>query len=546
MSCTLLRAFCCTAILAAAAAFPLHAQPRPAAPGTSLVTKAALESEVAFLAADEMRGRDALSPEGRIAASYIAAEFMRLGLEPVARPSAPGLAGYFQDFTMTAAPFDTERSALTLHRGATAKTFTYGQDFTFYGQSNAPVTLTGPVVFAGYGITAPEYGYDDLAGIDMTGRVALVLPHEPQEHDPASRFKGTWNTLHAYNRMKIENLRRHGAAGVMIVDEWLPDRPPMTPSGPRPVGQPNYALDSDLFDLPVFLITPEAANQILASSGHTIEELRQGIDHTGHPATEPLTATGPAGQQIPLLVSMNKALGPRRVVRTRNVVGLLEGSDPQLAREVIAVTAHYDHVGVSGGRIYHGADDNASGTAGVLAIARAFARPAERPKRSVLFVVFEAEERGLLGSYWYVGHPIVPLAQTVAVLNMDMIGRDEDSPTWDTHPADNRNGVNIVGTLYNPGLRTIIERANASVGLRLDYKTDGDDREAWFARSDHFPFAIHDVPMVLFNTGEHPDYHTEHDTWDRLDYGKMEKIVRLIYLTAWDLGGSSGRIEFVR
>jgi Zn-dependent M28 family amino/carboxypeptidase len=158
--------------------------------------------------------------------------------------------------------------------------------------------------------------------------------------------------------------------------------------------------------------------------------------------------------------------------------------------------------------------------------------------------VFEAEERGLLGAYQYVLTPLVPLKQTAAVLNMDMIGRDEDSPTWTTHPSDNLNGVNVVGTLYNPELRTIIERENAGVGLRLDYKTDAEDREGWFARSDHFPFAEHGVPMVLFNTGEHPDYHTENDTWDRLHYDKMEKIARLIYLTAWHLANAQQNVTF--
>ena len=535
-----LRAFLCTAALASAGVF-LHAQARPAGPGAAAITAAGLKGDVFFLAADEMRGRDALSHEGRIAANYIASEFMRLGLKPI------GDAGtYFQNFPMTAAAIDREKTALVVHWGAASKTFTYGADFEPYGQSNSPMTLTAPLVFAGYGISAPEYSYDDFAGFDVSGKIVLVLTHEPQEHDPASPFKGKWNTFHAYNRHKIENIRKHGAAAVLIVDEWTPDRPPMTPSGPRPVGQPNYALANGFLDIPEFTISRQAADDILKPSGNTIEQLKEAIDHTGHPASEALTSTGPAGQQIPILVSINKALGERRVVQTRNVVGLLEGTDPQLKAEVVAVTAHYDHVGVSGDRIYHGADDNASGTAGVLEIARAFANGAARPKRSVLFAVFEAEERGLLGAYAYVAHPIVPLDKTVAVLNMDMIGRDEDSPTWNTHPADNLNGVNIVGTLYSPDLRKIIERENAAVGLKLDYKTDGDDREAWFARSDHFPFAEHDVPMVLFNTGEHPDYHTEHDTWDRLHYEKMEKIVRLIYLTAWDVAASGEKVGFVR
>jgi hypothetical protein len=496
-----------------------------------------LKADVFFLASDEMRGRESLSVEGRIAADYIASEFMRLGLTPIAAGS------YFQNFSMTVASVDRERTALAARWGSVEKTFQLGSDFTFVaGQSNAPATLTAPAVFAGYGITAPEYGYDDFGGIDATGKVVIVLTHEPQESNDASPFKGRWNTVHAYNRMKLENIRKHGAAGVLIVNEWTPHRPPMTPSAPRPVGQPNYALTNGFLDLPVFAVTPAAADEILKASGTTVEKLREKIDASGKPASLPVA--GETGG--PTLVTIRKAFSDTRLVQTRNVMGLLEGNDPQLKSEVVAVTAHYDHIGVSADRIYHGADDNASGTAGVLEIARAFAHSATRPKRSILYIVFEAEERGLMGAYQYVMSPIVPLRQTVAVLNMDMIGRNEDSPTWNTHAADNTNGVNIVGTLYNPDLRKTIEKENGSIGLKLDYKTDADDREGWFARSDHFPFAERGVPMVLFNTGEHPDYHTENDTWDRLNYPKMEKVVRLIYLTAANLAGSSQKITFVR
>jgi hypothetical protein len=127
---------------------------------------------------------------------------------------------------------------------------------------------------------------------------------------------------------------------------------------------------------------------------------------------------------------------------------------------------------------------------------------------------------------------------------MDMIGRDEESANWPIPPDKNVNQVNVVGTPYNPELKQIIDAENKKIGLKLDYKTDAVDPESWFARSDHFCFAIHHVPMVLFNTGEHPDYHTENDTWDRINYPKMEKIVRLIFLTSASLANSAGRIKF--
>ena len=207
-------------------------------------------------------------------------------------------------------------------------------------------------------------------------------------------------------------------------------------------------------------------------------------------------------------VEARRAIKDRRVVQTRNVVGVIEGSDPVLKNEYVLVTGHYDHVGQKDQFIYHGADDNASATAAVLAIAEAFRAQPAPPKRSVMFLVFEAEEDGLLGAFHYVANPIVPLDKTVAVLNMDMIGRDEDSPTWNTRAADNVNGVNLIGTLYSPDMRKVVEAENRAIGLKLDYKTDADDREGWFSRSDHYPFAVKGVPIAFFNTGEHPDYHT--------------------------------------
>ena len=179
-----------------------------------------------------------------------------------------------------------------------------------------------------------------------------------------------------------------------------------------------------------------------------------------------------------------------------------------------------------------------------MEIAKAFVAGNVRPRRSVLFMVFEAEEQGLLGAFYYLDHPVLPLAKTIAVLNMDMIGRDEESLTWNTRASENVNGLNVIGTLYNPELRRIIDTQNQKTGLKLDYKTDADDKEGWFARSDHYPFATKSIPMVLFNTGEHPDYHTENDTWDRINYEKMVRITRLVFLSAAEVANAGLKPRF--
>jgi Peptidase family M28 len=508
-------------------------------PGLASITADALKGHIYFLASDEMAGRDSLSPEGRIAAQYIAGFYHRAGLTAVGDNNT-----YFQNFPMTAGHIDRERTYLRAVTGkdATAtRDFAMGADFTLGRQGNVDAAARAPLVFAGYGIAAPEYGYDDFKGVDVRGRVVMVLTHEPQEHDPRSRFKGRYNTVHAFNWWKPEVIRQHGAAAILIVQEKTSDRKSVRkPSGPTNgqirVERGSHALTSPFWDLPFFTISRQVADELLKTSGKTIDQLQDAIDQDGQPHS----------LAVPdVVVDLRRAIKDRQVIQTRNVVGVIEGSDPRLKDEYVLVTGHYDHVGQTGPFIYHGADDNASAVAAVIAVAEAFKASGTSPKRSLMFLIFEAEEDGLLGAFHYVDHPIVPLDKTVAVLNSDMIGRDEDDPEWNTTADQNRNGVNVIGTLYNPDLRRVIDAENQLIGLTLDYKTDGNDPEGWFSRSDQYPFAVKHVPMVLFNTGEHPDYHTANDTWDRINYPKIEKIARLIYLSARTLANSSNRPKFV-
>ena len=507
--------------------------------GLDSIRADALKGHVFFLAAPEMGGRDSLSLEGRIAANYIAGFFHRLGLKPVGDGGT-----YFQNFPMTQAVIDRGQTRLraTIAAGsgsASIRDFTLASDFTLARQGGVDVDVTAPLVFAGYGIDAPEYGYSDYAGLDVAGKVVLILAREPQATDAKSPFKGTWDTFHAYPAWKPEVARRFGAKGVLIV-QGPPRRPQRKASGPTNgqirTDRPNHSLTSPFWDLPVFNIDERVANELLSGSGKTVASLQASIDQTGKPHSTPIAG---------VTVQMRRAISERRTIQTRNVVGVIEGSDPKLKDEVVIVTGHYDHTGQKAPFVFHGADDNATACAAVIAIAEALRTSPTPPRRSVMFLVFEAEEDFLQGAFHYVNNPIVPLERTVAVLNMDMIGRDEDSATWKTRAEDNRNGVNLVGTLYSPDLRRVIEAQNRTTGLNLDFKTDTDDRETWFTRSDHYPFAIRGIPMVLFNTGEHPDYHTANDTWDRINYPKMEKIVRLVYLTARELAAGAERPRFV-
>jgi Zn-dependent M28 family amino/carboxypeptidase len=239
-----------------------------------------------------------------------------------------------------------------------------------------------------------------------------------------------------------------------------------------------------------------------------------------------------------------------RRATTWNVVGVLEGSDPQLKNESVLFSGHYDHEGVWDGKIYHGADDNGSGTVGVIELARAYARNPERPKRSLVFAVFAAEERGLLGSYYYAANPVRPLAGTRAVINFDMIGRNE-TPSAQTAgltqiSSDTSNELGLIGTINSPDYRAAVEQANQHVGLAMTYKWDQDAALNIFQRSDQFPFAIRDIPAVWWFTGFHPDYHQPSDTVEKINFEKMQKILQLAYLTGWTFADRPSAPRYVR
>ncbi len=242
----------------------------------------------------------------------------------------------------------------------------------------------------------------------------------------------------------------------------------------------------------------------------------------------------------------------RHTIPDRNVVALLEGSDPMLKHEWVLVTAHFDHNGADGTQIFNGADDNGSGTVALLEIADAYALAAaagQRPKRSVLFAAWNSEERGLLGAWAYTEAPLAPLSKIAGMLNMDMIGRNEEVQVgggarfngFEVQTAEsNANTVNMMGFARAPDLAAVVDRANQGIGLDLKKRYDNNTSNL-VRRSDQWPFLQHGVPALGFMTGLHPDYHTVYDRPEKINYAKMEKIARLIHQASWDLANAEAR-----
>jgi len=501
--------------------------------GFNAIKASHLKADLTFLASDALEGRMSLQRGSEVAIQFIAAEFAKAGLKPAAGDS------YLQELTLIEYRPSPAETHLTLKRAGKSSRFDYIKDFI--GSYPENVTVSGPVVFAGYGITAPEYGYDDYAGLDARGKIALVFDHEPQETDPNSVFNGIGNTRYANSRLKILTAQSHGAIGLLVLSE--PNR--KHPSNQERLARipgildritrfPSQALaDSDTL-IPLLSISDALGRDLLAGSGKSPQELQTAIDSTLRPASLPLHDTH---------VEMRIVNAETRRASSANVAGLIEGSDPTLASETIVFSGHYDHDGVREGKIFHGADDNGSGTVGVIELARAFAANPSKPKRSLLFIVFAAEERGLLGSYYYANHSLRPLASTRAVINFDMIGRNE-VPSTQTEglikiAADTSNELNLIGTINSPDYRAVVERENQKIGLALNYKWDDDAALNVFQRSDQFPFALHDIPAIWWFTGFHPDYHQPTDTVDRINFVKMEKILRLAYLAGWSFADTA-------
>jgi hypothetical protein len=510
---------------------PVVDVPAALAPGYNSIRAADLRANLTFLASDALEGRLSLTRGSEIAIEWIRAEFAKAGLKPVAGGS------YLQPVPLWDYWTDRQHGFVLVQQGGKQYEYNFPDAL---GQFPDDVNLSGAVVFAGYGITAPELKYDDYRNIDAKGKIVLVFDHEPQETDPKSIFNGTGNTRYATTRVKALNAQAHGATGLLIVAEpnrkhpSNQERQARIPGGAQRVARiPSEAIVDDELHIPSMILSDLAASNILAPLGVTPADLQATIDKDLTPASRVVPSTE---------VTIHMQNSARRRGLSYNVAGLLEGSDPTLAAETIVISGHYDHDGAASSdpgvtpQIWHGADDNGSGTVGVVELAHAFARNPQRPKRSILFIVFAAEERGLLGSYYYVQHPLRSLESTRAVINFDMIGRNEETSEQTKGlieiAADTSNELNLIGTNYSPDYRRTVETANQSVGLQLNYKWDHEASLNVFFRSDQFPFALRGIPAMWWFTGFHPDYHQTTDTADKINYIKMEKILKLAYLSA--------------
>jgi aminopeptidase YwaD len=495
-------------------------RPAPAA-AEATITSEDSRRLIEALASDAMMGRDTPSPGLDSAAELIARELERAGLEPVD-------GSWFHHFDLMREDL-VAGNALSIGE----RRFELKGDFIPYEFSGRG-SVEGSVLFAGYGVSLPDSGYDDYAGLDVRGKIVLVVAGEPRRFAPAGfTLRTSW---FATAREKMLAAARHGAAGIMILPNPSTSRL-MRPTGfPWPALYPGLPRERSLKlstsdtagAIPALSVGAGVARALLGDPLVKVLALLDAIDSTGRPHSRLLDAEAQFDVRI-----------RRTLVPARNVVGVLRGRE--LPDEYIVLGAHYDHVGVREptglpvdpgvveDTIFNGADDNASGTSAMILAARAFASlpPESRPARSIMFVAFSAEELGLYGSRAFVADPPVETAQMVAMLNMDMVGRND----IDT--------LSVGGMSRSPELASMLSTANGA-----DPMTLLDDIERDFYRSDQAAFARAGVPVLFFHSGEHADYHKVGDNPDRIDNGKVARVARLVFRTAWLVSETPGRPSF--
>ena len=461
--------------------------------------------DVRYLASKELKGRGTGTPELEKAASFIAGKFHEFGLRPIDGQS------YLQAFQVTtnARLGHSNRFHFSLDGHMTS--LSPQSDFVPFNFSTAG-KLTGPVVFAGYGITASDLHYDDYAGLDVRDKIVMILRDEPRQFDEKSK------DLYSAFAMKASNAKLHGARGVILVNDMAAHS---TESDKLlEFGRATGPTDSGV----VFVqVKEQVAAAWLKAEGRDLREIEAGIDKDLRPQSFALSK---------LKVELDADI--RHDTKTvHNVAAYWPGE----TNEYVVIGAHYDHLGLGDehslapsqiGSIHPGADDNASGTAGVIELARWFsAQP--KQKRGILFLTFAGEEEGLLGSQYYVNHPILPLQDAVAMINMDMIGRIRDGKVY----------VNGRGT--GSTLARVIDGLKPPEGLHLDFSD-----KLGYGGSDHMSFTLKQVPVLFFFSGLHGDYHKPSDTADKIDGADAVKLLGYVGQVAMKLEDDSGRPQFIR
>jgi hypothetical protein len=503
----------------------------------TLRSKAAVEErmrkDITYLASDELEGRGVTTKGINLAADFIAGEFKKSGLKPAGKN-----ADYFQPFTIVTgnAKLD-EPNRLTLYSPKGEKfDLKLGEQFIPIGLSESGKIKEADIVFVGYGATADKIGYDDYKDFDVAGKIVVVLRKTPRsENTKEGGMEGGKDGPHASLQSKLVNAGLHKAAAVFIVNDLETAK-----SGDKLMDFSYTANSRQSLGVPAVQITRPLLDQMLQSTlNTTLKEREKDIEDTLKPASAILK-----GWSADLEVNVK-----RDKSSVKNVIGVLEGAGP-LANETVVIGAHYDHLGYGGRgsgsmqkeagkepQIHHGADDNGSGTTTVLELARRFGEIPNREGRRLVFMTFTGEESGLLGSAYYCNNPIYPLADTVAMINLDMVGRVRPDQ------KSSKDKIFVYGTGTDKGFDKLLTDVNQKYDFMMQ-KTAGTRMAG--GSSDHASFYAKKVPVIFFFSGNHTDYHRPSDTADKINVEGMAKVADLTEELIDHLAHQAERPQYVK
>jgi len=499
--------------------------------GADTITEAQLRDYLSFIASDEMEGRDTPSRGLDTTAKFLALNLDRWGFKPAGDDGS-----FFQKISLRRNYIDRSATQVQLN----GQTLVLGDDYIPLARNG---DVTAPLVFAGNGWFVKAKNIDAYKGIDAKGKIAVIVgtpdgfPRGITRADISGKRGEDWMNASEY-------AAKQGAVGIVTIPDfqylanWERNRTRVTERGVTVVEKFQATSPAQL---PSIIIAPRVANALFQGEKQTATALFESV-YSGNIA-EPFELT--AEKKMSLKVATKT-----ETIATQNVVAVFEGSDPVLKNEYVALGAHYDHVGIglplNGDSIYNGADDDGSGTTALLAMAEALAKAAKRPKRSVLFVWHAGEEKGLWGSRYFTDYPTVPLNKIVTQINIDMIGRSKKE--GDTNPRNKNlsgpNEVFVIGSkMMSTELGELTETVNKDyLNLAFDYRFDDPtDPNRFFFRSDHYNYAKKGIPIVFFFDGEHEDYHRPGDEVQKIDFAKMEKITRTVYMLLWEVANRATR-----
>jgi hypothetical protein len=523
-------------IVLAAILIPVSAQKRPSP--DDVITQDDLESYVTFLASPDLKGRANGEPGLVLAQQYIVSQARLLGLKPANGSS------YYQPYTIVKNSIDLEKTKTQIISGKNDTVTIKGPVYQLVPTGPSDFTLEGEVIFAGYGLKQDKYGYNDFENIKPEGKILLVMNRAPSSED-GTKFAfetANWDSFMSI-QVKLTFMLFSKAKAILFVMDPKSGSKSLEEKNPGISGELNSSKSLKgekprIFEMPgmpkIMFVHRSVADELLKETGYTLEELQKEIDSTLKPHSFQIQ-----GEKL----VFTEAVKTEDII-LNNIAAYVEGSDPELRNEYVIFSAHADHIGESGGNINPGADDNASGCAALLSIAEAFQSLERKPLRSAMFLWVSGEEIGLYGSQSYVDNPLVPLEKTIVDLNMDMIGRVKGvADTTDDTPMTGPEAVFVITGNQSSELGTIARDIDKSTRLDFDYSLSGRKHPLQlFARSDHYNFVKHDIPVLFFSTGLHTDYHSPRDVADKIDFSKMELIAEAIFKIGFTIADRKTRL----